>query len=90
MDVGDDPSPGDGGLDEGVQLLVPPDGQLQVPRGGPLDVQVLGGVTGQLHHLDIAVRDWDFGAKDRSGIRITSATRYSRMAPVYTAAVPPT
>ena len=65
MDVGDDPSPGDGGLDEGVQLLVPPDGQLQVPRGDPLDVQVLGGVTGQLHHLDIAVREWDFEVKDR-------------------------
>ena len=55
VDVRHDPSPGDGGLDERVQLLVPPDGQLQVPGSDPLDVQVLGGVTGQLHHLDMEV-----------------------------------
>jgi len=39
------------GLDETVQLLVPPDGELEVAGSDPLDLEVLGGVTGQLEHL---------------------------------------
>ena len=30
---------------------VQPDGQLQMPRGDPLHLQVLGSVAGQLKHL---------------------------------------
>ena len=51
VDVGDDSASSDGRLDQGVQLLVPPDGQLQMPRGDPLHLQVLGRVAGQLKHL---------------------------------------
>ena len=41
VDVGDNPSARDGGLDKGIQLLVPRDGQLEVPRSDPLGFQVL-------------------------------------------------
>ena len=51
MDVGDDAAPGDGRLDQGVELLVSTDGELQMPRGDPLHLQVLGGVAGQLEDL---------------------------------------
>merc|ERR1712203_41919 len=47
--------PRDGRLDQGVQLLVPPDGQLQMPRGDPLHLQVLGRIAGQLKHLSSEV-----------------------------------
>lgn len=51
MDVGDDTSAGDGGLDEGVQLLVTADGKLQVARCDTLHLEVLARVTRQLEHL---------------------------------------
>lgn len=51
MDVGDDTSAGDGGLDEGVQLLVTADGELQVARRDTLHLEVLARVTRQLKHL---------------------------------------
>ena len=52
MDVGDDSAAGDGRLDQGVQLLVSSDGQLQMPRGDPLHLQILGRIAGQLKHLE--------------------------------------
>jgi len=51
IDVGQDAAEGDGGADEGVELLVAADGELQVARGDALDLEVLGGVAGQLEHL---------------------------------------
>jgi hypothetical protein len=51
VDVGDDSSSGDGGLDERVQLFVSSDGELQVARGDSLHLQVLGRVAGQLEDL---------------------------------------
>ena len=51
MDVRDHATAGDGRLDEGVQLLVTTDGELQVARRDTLDAQVLGRVTGELEHL---------------------------------------
>ena len=48
MDVRDDTTACDGGLDEGVQFLVTTDGQLQVTGRDTLDLQVLAGVTCQL------------------------------------------
>jgi hypothetical protein len=62
VDVGDDSSSGDGGLDQGVQLLVSSDGELQVSRRDSLHLQVLGGVTGQLEDLSGEV------LKDGSGV----------------------
>ena len=52
MDVRDDASSSDRGLDQRVQLLVSPDGELEMPGGDPLHLQVLGGVAGQLKHLE--------------------------------------
>ena len=51
VDVRDDAAAGDGGLDEGVQLLVTSDGQLQVAGGDSLHLQVLRSVSGQLQNL---------------------------------------
>jgi len=39
VDVGDDAAARDGGLDQGVQLLVTPDGQLQVAGRDALDLR---------------------------------------------------
>ena len=51
MDVRDNSTSGDGGLDQGVQLLVSPDGELKMPWRDPLHLEVLGGVSGQLQNL---------------------------------------
>lgn len=51
MDVGDDTSAGDGGLDERIELLVSADGELQVARCDTLYLEVLARVPGQLEHL---------------------------------------
>ncbi len=40
-----------GGLDEGVKLLVTADGELKVARGDTLGLEVLGGVAGKLENL---------------------------------------
>ena len=55
VDVGDDTTTSDGSLDQRVQLLVPSDGELQMPGGDPLDLQVLGCVASQLQHLSSQV-----------------------------------
>ncbi len=52
VDVRDDSPAGDGGLDEGVQLLVSPDGQLQMAGGDALHLQILGRVARQLKNLN--------------------------------------
>ena len=62
MDVRDDTTARDGGLDEGVELLVTTDGELKVARGDTLDLEVLGGVTGKLEDLGGEV------LKDGSGV----------------------
>ena len=51
VDVGDDTAARNGGLDQGVELLVTTDGELQVARRDTLDAKVLRGVAGQLEHL---------------------------------------
>lgn len=47
VDAGQDTTKGDGGTNEGVQLLVAADGQLQMTRGNTLDLEILGGVAGK-------------------------------------------
>ena len=42
VDVGDDTTARDGGLDEGVELLVTTDGELKVAGGDALDLRCLG------------------------------------------------
>ena len=51
MDVGDDTTTGDGGLDEGVELLVTTDGELEMAGRDTLDLEVLAGVSGELEDL---------------------------------------
>ena len=45
--MGNDSSPCDGGLDEDVELLVAPDGELQMPGRDPPDLEVFAGISGQ-------------------------------------------
>jgi len=51
VDVRDDTTPGDGGLDEGVELLVTADRELEVAGRDALHLEVLAGVPGQLEDL---------------------------------------
>jgi len=51
VDVGDHTTASDGSLDQGVELLVTSDSKLQMSGSNSLDLQVLGGVTGQLENL---------------------------------------
>ena len=55
VDVGDDTASSNGGLDQGVQLFVSPDGELQMPGGDPLHLQILGSVSCQLEDLSSEV-----------------------------------
>ena len=66
VDVGDDSAARNGGLDQSVQLLVSPDGELEMPGGDSLHLQVLTGVAGQLEDLSSEVLQ-DGGAVDGSG-----------------------
>ena len=51
VDVRDDPASSNRCLDQRVQLLVSTDRQLEMSRGDPLHLQILGCVAGQLEHL---------------------------------------
>lgn len=51
MDVRNDTTTGDRRLDQRVELLVAADGELQVARRDALDLEVLGGVAGELEDL---------------------------------------
>lgn len=44
VDVRQYASEGDGGADQGVELLVAADGELEVAGGDALDLEILGGV----------------------------------------------
>ena len=66
MDVWDDSSSGDGGLDEGVKLLVSSDSELQMSWGDSLHLQVLGSVTCELENLSGEVFE-DGSAVDSGG-----------------------
>ena len=45
VDMRDDSSPGDGGLDERVKLLVPSDGKLDVPRGDRASLEIRNSIA---------------------------------------------
>lgn len=48
-----DTTEGDGGADQGVELLITTDGQLQVAWGDTLDLEVLGGVLQDIDRVSI-------------------------------------
>jgi len=64
VNVRDDTSSGNGGLDEGVELFVTADGELQVAGRDALDLEVLGRVAGKLEDLGREVLH-DRGRVDR-------------------------
>ena len=51
VDVGNDTSAGNSGLDEKIELFVSPDSELQMSGSDSSDFEVLGSVSGQLEHL---------------------------------------
>ena len=51
MNVRDDTSPCDGGLDQGVELLITTNGQLQVAGRDALDLEVFAGISCKLEHF---------------------------------------
>ena len=51
MDVGDDTTTGDGGLDESVELLISSDGELEMSWGDSLHLEIFGSVTSELKDL---------------------------------------
>ena len=65
VDVRNDTAASDRGLDQGVELLITADGELQVARRDALDLEVLGGVASELQHLSREVLE-DRGAVDGS------------------------
>ena len=66
VDVGDDSTTSNGGLDQSIQLLVSPDGELEMSGGDSLHLQVLTGVSSQLEDLSSEVLQ-DGRAVDSSG-----------------------
>lgn len=67
-------SPSNGGFDEGVQLFVAADGELQVPGGDALYLEILRSVACQLQHL---ARDRQRREPQR-GLRAPPSARRSR------------
>lgn len=51
MDVWDNTTASDGGLDESVELLITSDSELQVSWSDSLNLKILGSVTSKLENL---------------------------------------
>ena len=51
VDVGDDTTTSNGGLDQSVQFLITANGELQMAGSDTLHLKILGSVTGQLENL---------------------------------------
>ena len=51
VDMGDNTTTGDGGLDKGVKLLITTDGEKQMTGGDTLHLKIFTGVTGKLKNL---------------------------------------
>ena len=51
VDVGDDATASNCGLDQGIKLFIPSNGQLQMSRSDTLHTQITGRITSQLKNL---------------------------------------
>lgn len=51
VDVWDHTTASDGGFDQGVELLISSDGELEMSWSNSLHLKVLGGVSSQLENL---------------------------------------
>lgn len=83
VDVGQDTSERDGGTDEGVELLVTTDGELEMAGSDALDLEILGRVLCVLHEVSLLPEARDTGGgrwKLTPASSRTSAVRYSRTA----------
>lgn len=67
VDVGNDTTASNGGLDEGIKLLITTNGEQQVPGCDTLHLQVLAGVTGELEHFGAKVLHDGRGVDGSSG-----------------------
>ena len=65
MDVRDDSSTGNGGLDEEIEFFVSSDGELKMSGGDSSDLEVFGSVSSQLENLSSQVFQ-DSGSVDGS------------------------
>ena len=70
VDVRDHASPGDRRLDQGVELFVAADGELEVARGDALDLEVLGGVACELEDLGGEVLCCWSGGGEKERVRV--------------------
>lgn len=86
MDVWDDSSSGDGGLDESVELFVSSDSKMKMSWGDTLHLKILGGVTGQLE--DFGGEIFEDGSAEKTNFRILLSRIWNQY--LYTAAVAPT
>lgn len=68
MDVRDDTSTSNGALDEGVELLISTNGQLQMAGGDTLHLEILASIPSQLQNLSGQV------LQDGSGVHGCSCT----------------
>jgi len=67
VDVGNHTTACNRGLDQGVELLVSSDGELQMSWCNSLDLQVLGSVSSELQHLSSEVLEDSSAVDSRSG-----------------------
>ena len=83
VDMRDDSSPGNGGLDERVKLLVPSDSKLDVTRGDRASLEIRNTIANSsiLQHLHTLRSLLAFPANSSN-----SATKYSMIPAPYTAA----
>jgi hypothetical protein len=78
VDVRQDTTKGDGGADEGIELFVTSDGQLEMARGDALDLEILGCVL--WGRLMLQGSEFKEEEKLTPASSRTSAVRYSRTA----------
>ena len=81
MDVWDDTTTSDGGLDEGIKFFISSDCQLQVSWCNSLNLQVLGSVTSEFQNLSSQVLEnsstVDSGCGTNSAVGTDSALQES-------------
>lgn len=73
-----DTTEGDGGADQGVELLVTTDGKLQVAGRDTLDLEILGGVLGSRDCVSINSLVWEELGSNRAGAAVQRGEAWGR------------
>lgn len=71
MDVRNDTTTGNGGVDKGVELLISADSELEMARGDTLDLEILRSVTSELKNLGGEVLEDGSAVDSSSGSNTT-------------------